>query len=257
MIDCGSFEFAQARVQARHGLRASELTWQRLETTRDFAALLEVVRQSPLRPWTVGITAADAHQIEGRLRIHWRAAVDEVAAWMPLAWQASLRWCATLPELPSLQHLARGNDAPAWMRDDAAYRALAAAPPAERASALTPGLFSPLRPAWSAPESLAQAWHSEWQRRLPQPLASEPASLALVAAALREHGRAFAAAAASGAAHGGLLRRALHARLVLLLRRATAQPAVAFIHLALTALDLERLRGELLSRALFTPAKVA
>jgi hypothetical protein len=53
------------------------------------------------------------------------------------------------------------------------------------------------------------------------------------------------------------LRRALQARLSLLLRRATLEPAAAFIHLALSALELERLRGELLVRKLFMNAKVA
>jgi hypothetical protein len=45
--------------------------------------------------------------------------------------------------------------------------------------------------------------------------------------------------------------------LSLLLRRATLEPAAAFIHVAISALDLERLRGELLSRALFPRARVA
>ena len=44
MIDCGSLEYAQARVQARHGQRADELAWQRLETAREFAALLAGAR---------------------------------------------------------------------------------------------------------------------------------------------------------------------------------------------------------------------
>ena len=56
---------------------------------------------------------------------------------------------------------------------------------------------------------------------------------------------------------GTQLRRALQARLSLLLRRATLEPAAAFIHLALSALELERLRGELLGRKLFANAKVA
>jgi len=47
------------------------------------------------------------------------------------------------------------------------------------------------------------------------------------------------------------MRRALAVRLSLLYRRATLDPAVAFIFLALSALDMERLRGELLRRALF------
>jgi hypothetical protein len=55
---------------------------------------------------------------------------------------------------------------------------------------------------------------------------------------------------------GWPLRRTLQARLTLLFRRAMLDPAAAFAYLALTALDLERLRGELLRRAAF-PALVA
>jgi hypothetical protein len=50
---------------------------------------------------------------------------------------------------------------------------------------------------------------------------------------------------------GWPLRRALEAQLTLLFRRAMLDPAVAFIFLALAALDLERLRGELVRRAAF------
>jgi hypothetical protein len=75
-----------------------------------------------------------------------------------------------------------------------------------------------------------------------------------VMAAMRLHGAAFATATPGS---GTPLRRALQARLSLLMRRATLEPAAAFIHLALSALELERLRGELLGRKLFANAKVA
>jgi hypothetical protein len=255
VIDCGSLEFAQARLQSRHGERASETAWHRLETAREFGTLLAAGRASPLRPWLVGITTPGApHQIEAVLRAHWRAAVAEVAGWMPAAWQRAVLWCAVWPDLPVLQHLARGGDAAAWMGDDPDYRALCAAPAAGRAAALAAGRFAPLARAWPQPESIGSVWADEWQRRLPRPLGGSDDSLRQVANALRQHGAAFAAAAPGP---GWLQRRALHSRLSLLLRRATLEPAAAFIHVAISALDLERLRGELLSRALFPRARVA
>ena len=172
MIDCGSLEYAQARIQARHGQRADELAWQRLETAREFAALLEVARQTPLRHWLVGITAPAApHRIEAALRAQWRAAVDEVASWMPAPWQAALRWCAVLPDLPVLQHLAQGEQALGWMDDDPDYRALAAVPVAQRHAAVRAAARSPRwpRPGWP-PSRWRRRWHAEWLRRLPQPL---------------------------------------------------------------------------------------
>ncbi len=255
MIECGSLEYAHARLQARHGQRAGELTWQQLETTREFAAFLDVARGSALRPWVSGVTAqSTSTQIETMLRGHWRSVVAEVMTWMPAAWQAAVHWCAAWPELPALQHLARGGEPPAWMLEDAQWRELCVALPGDRAAVLAAGAWGPLACAWSAPASLAAAWRAEWERRLPQPLRDADDSLRQVVATLQRHGTKFAAAPPGP---GALLRRALQARLSLLMRRATLEPAAAFIHLALSALELERLRGELLRRALFPKARAA
>jgi len=255
LIDCGSLEFAQARLQARHGQRAGDAAWQRLETAREFGALLEVARRTVLRPWLVGIgTPGSAHQIEAALRTHWRKAVAEIAGWMPVAWQPAVLWCIALADLPVLQHLARGGEPLPWMLDDPDVRTLCAAPPGQRAATVAAGRFAPLAVAWSEPASLAHAWHAAWQRRLPQRTQDAEDSLNQVASALLAHGRAFAAASPGT---GALLRRALQARLSLLLRRTTLEPAAVFIHVALCALDFERLRGELLRRALFPKGQVA
>lgn len=249
MIECGSLEFAQARVQARHGQRAGETDWQRLEMTRDFGALLEVGRASALRPWLDGLGATSgSNQIEAVLRTHWRRTVAEVTAWMPLPWQPALAWCATLPDLPVLQHLALGGEPRAWMHEDAAYRALCAVAPAERAAVLSSVGFGAMAGAWSTPQALPLAWHTEWERRLPRRPKDADDTLLQLVATVQAHGAAFAAAPPGP---GGGLRKSLQARLSRLLRRAALDPAVAFIHVALCALDLERLRGELLRRALF------
>jgi hypothetical protein len=203
----------------------------------------------------VGIAAdSTAQRVEATLRSHWRALVDEVVGWMPRPWQAPLAWCAVLPDLAPLQHLARGGPMAAWIVDDAEWSALCAAPPPERAALLAAGPLAALAPAWAAPQSLGSAWRAEWQRRLPQTLGDRSDALGLLVQTLDEHHKAFTQAAAS---QGWLLRGALHARLALLLRRAALEPAVAFIHLALCALDLERLRAELLRRLLFRRWKLA
>ena len=250
MIECGSLEYAQARLQARHGQRADDVAWQRLETSREYGALLDAARNSPLRAWVVGLTPrSPARDIEAVLLGHWRAVVDETAGWMPLTWHAAIHWCALPPLLPALQHLARGGPVRPWMQDDALLRTLCAAPPAARAAALRGTPAAALAPAWAAPQTLGAAWWHEWERRLPRPLHADD-NLRAVATLLQAHGSSFAAAPAGP---GTLLRRALQARLAPWLRRATAEPAAAFVHLALSALDLERLRGELLRRALFPP----
>jgi hypothetical protein len=195
VIECGSLEFAQARLQSRQGQRAGEADWQRLETAREFAALLDAARNSPLRPWVVGVTApGTSQQIEAALRAHWRALVAEVAGWMPMAWQAAVLWCAVWPDLPALQYLARGSDPAAWLHDDPQLQARCATPAAERQAALAAGPYGPLAAAWPAPESLAGVWRVEWERRLPQPLTQGETSLSRLAVEVRRHGAAFAAA---------------------------------------------------------------
>lgn len=247
MIDVGSLDYAQARLQCRHGQRAGDAAWQRLEVAREFSALLDAARHTPLQPWLVGITLhSSAHQIEAVLRGHWRATVAEVAGWMPTRWQSAIRWCAVLPDLAVLQHLLRGGEPAAWMHGDADWAGVCKLPVGARASALAADRFAALAPAGAAP--LLPAWWAEWQRRLPRPPGGADDALCQVVATLQAHGAAFSKAPPGP---GGLLRRALQARLSLLLRRATLEPALAFIHLALCALDLERLRGELLARALF------
>jgi hypothetical protein len=255
VIECGSIEYAQARLQSRHGQRATEAQWQQLESTREFGALLDAARGSPLRTWVAGITAqATSQEIEAALSAHWHAAVAEIVAWMPGPWHGALAWCAVLLDLPVLQHLARGGEVVAWMQQDPRWRELCAVPHGERAIVLAQGPWRALAPAWSEPSTLAAAWQAEWRRRLPQPLPDADASLLQVVSALRLHAAALATATPGP---GTQLRRALQARLSLLMRRATLEPAAAFIHLALSALELERLRGELLGRNLFPNAKVA
>jgi hypothetical protein len=255
VIECGSLEFAQARLQARHGQRVDAAAWRRIETMREFAPLLEIARGTALRPWLVGIGAdSAADRIEATLRGHWRATVGEVVGWMPGPWQPPLAWCAVLPDLAPLQHLARGGEAAAWIAGDATLGELCAAQPQARAALLGAGPFAALAVAWTLPQTMATAWRAEWQRRLPRPLGDAGDALGQLVGTLDDHAAAFAGAAS---AQGWQLRGALYARLSLLLRRAALEPAAAFIHVALCALDLERLRGELLRRVLFRRWRVA
>ncbi len=255
MIGGGSLELMQARVQARHGQRVDDAAWQQLQSTRGFGALLAAARETSLRPWLAGLTAqSDAPHVETAMQRHWRAAVDELAGWMPDEWQAAVAWWAVLPDLPALQHLARGGALQQFRRDDAAWQALGGAAPQARQALLADGRWSALAAAWAEPHRLVHAWVAEWLRRAPSAGAEADAALRELLDTLRRH---FAAFAAAPPGSGEALRRDLQQRLRRLLRRATLLPAVGFVHLALCALDLERLRGELLRRMLFTRVKVA
>ena len=94
-------------------------------------------------------------------------------------------------------------------------------------------------------EAALAGWQREWWRRAPRAARDDPP--------LRTLGRMLAQHRAARIEP----RRALCVRLERLYRRSTLDPAAAFVFLALSALDLERLRGELVQRALFPGRNVA
>jgi hypothetical protein len=249
MIECGSLEYAQARIGARQGVRLREADWQRIEVLRELGPLLDAIRGTSLRPWLGGIDASsDAHRIESTLRARWRAIVAEVADWMPESWRAATSWWATWPDLAPLQHLARGDEPPTWMRDDETWRDVCAAPPASRAARLAEGPLAPLASAYATPHTLAYAWQLEWRRRWPAPQPETDELLEPVALAWITRGQPSAAETGH---ESWLQRGSLRSRLTLLMRRAALRPSAAFIHLVLCAMDLEQLRAELLRRVVF------
>ncbi len=235
----GDVDYACARIGARIGARPDAATWRRIETVRELAAMLDAARMSALRPWTAGLSAdADPHAIESVLRGHWRSLAAEVVAWMPERWQPALAWSATAPDLPALDHLRRSAEAPQWLRDDAVYREWSTHPLGPIASLASERDTS----------TLMRAWTGEWQRRLPQSHATEAPLLGVLSRMLARHSDAMRAAPPGDAS---ALVLALRERLDALYRKAVLEPTAAFVYIAQSALDLARLRGEIMRRALF------
>ncbi len=249
----GDLDYAHARLCARFGERPDEIAWRSIEAIRGLPALLGAARNLPFRRWLVGITAdADPHTIEAALVEKRRTLVNEVAQWMPARWQPAVAWAGVLAELPVVEHLARGGEALPWMRKDAVYGSLCNSPGPPVA-----GPLAPLAAGWQRPDGLFPVWHKEWTRRVPEASLAAGEIFNELSRALTTH-RPVAGASLAGASLGATaMRGALAARLALLFRRATLDPAAAFIFLALSALDLERLRGELLRRAIFPTARLA
>ena len=224
--DTGSLELAHARIAARWGARPDDAAWRRIEATHDLDAMLALARASALAQWLGGIEAGTGlHRTEQLLRERWRQRVDEVADWMPAAWQPALRWCAELVDLPGLQPWARRRPLP----DGAGASAAADAP------------------------ALLARWRARWRQLLPRDRGLEAIEHRLVPL-LEAQRRVFAA---PGTVDGWALRRELQGRLVLLWRRHPAEPVEAFVHLALCAIELERLRGEITRRAAFPLLELA
>jgi hypothetical protein len=244
----GSLEFAHARIWARWGARPDEALWRRIETTRDLAAMFDLARNSALARWIDGIgVRSDLHLVDRTMRQRFRDSVAELCDWMPPDWQPAIAWCATLVDLPLVQHLARGGAPPAGAADDPVWRELfdagAAAGPRRHL----------LDAARRDPQTLLPLWLAQWRALLPpgsDRAAVEQGLLPLV----ERHLSAFTG---PQAVDGWALRRNLVERLVLLMRRAVVEPVAAFAYLALTALELERLRAEIVTRLALPRRSVA
>lgn len=244
----GSLEFAHARLCARFGARPDDSVWRRIEVVRDAAGVLDVVRASSLAPFVAGIGPdVTAPALEAAARRHWRALVRDVAGWMPAPWQPAVRWCAVLADLPTLAALGR-QAPPPWLGNDPVLRGIV-----EGTSAADRALAALVRAGTGDAQRLRAAWEARWHALLPEPLPAHPLLQRLVQM-LAEHAHRFARAHPADA---WPLRRGLAARVVLLFRRAGVDPAQAFAFLALTALDYERLRGELVPRSLLPQRTLA
>ena len=230
------FAYAQARLQARHGrgpAAPDAPAWRALEASRTATQALAAARAGALADWVDGLDdAADAHAIEAGLRARWQRHVDEVARWLPLRWQAAVRWFAVLADLPRIA--APGADRPSTGSD-----------PSARGRGRAEADLAPFAAVPLDAGAAVAIWHAQWRRLAPaaEPVLLRPAELLLPRllgpGALRPRNHA--------ATRDALLR---------LFRRHPGSAVAVTAHLALVALDLERLRGELVEHRLFEPGPV-
>jgi hypothetical protein len=213
--------YAQARMQARHAERPSPLQWAQLSTSRTAEHFLHAVNESSLARWTRLLDrAADARAVEDALALEFRAHTDEVAEWIGLPWDRAVRWLRWIPLLVRLE--ASEERAARVARDGGASELV-------------------------DPDARAM-WYARFRALWPRSSASIEELEELVARELerRRSERETAGARAE-------LARELERRF----RRHAGTPAAAFAHLALTLLELERLRGAVLVRLLLTEERSA
>lgn len=247
------FAYAQARLQARLGARPGAVVWDRLHALVGLSAWLEQARATPLGHWLASVSpASPPHEIERLLRAHYHRLIDDVARWMPSSWRPAVQWTGIVPDLPALVYLLRGGAAYDWMREEPALRTVAEAVPELRVRALAQGSWADLAAGWREESSLFATWVEAWYRRLPDDRRGR-ASIEALVAVLRSHRDVFARLAPAQAESA---RDALARQLVRSFRRGFLAPMAAFAWLLLAALEFERVRGELLTRALFAPEPV-
>ncbi len=252
------FSYCQVRLQARYAALPGETDWQRLAGARTLAAYLEEARTGQLQSWVKGFSAqSTGHDLELGLRTLAADLADEAAGWVPAPWRAAVAWGAWLPYLPVLGYLAPGPGGPDPITDrpphcpragaaaDLRYRALLDAGAVPDLAAR--GWAGPL-PDADQPARVATRWAEGWRARWPTCDRSCRQDLEALAERVTEHLRAFRQASPGTAWD---LRRTLRERLRLDFHRHLLAPVTVFIYLTLVLLDLERLRAELLRRALF------
>lgn len=236
MASATDFGYAQARMQARHAERLGEADWHALAAIGDFSAFLAAARETPLKRRLRGISPrSSVHELESQLRAELLESIAEVARWVPRAWRDAVDWCAALLYLPlarcvSLSGAPVGALGEEWER----WR--------ERLAA-----------AGSQDDALAH-WAAAWRAAWPAASARERRALDALGAALRAHRRGLAALAGGAELPGReawARRRALGAQMLKRFRSGLMTPVAVFAYLVLDALDLERLRGELVLRRLF------
>jgi hypothetical protein len=251
-MPAGALAYAQARLQARLGMRPDEVVWDTLHGLVELPALLEQMRVTSLRHWITNVSATSApHEIERLLRARLRTQIVEAAGWLPGPWRAVVLWTQLLIDLPALAYLLRGEPAYGWMRDEPTLRDLATVEPSLRERALVQGPLAVFA-GRSVDETLLTRWLSEWQRRWPR--TRERAALTALITAVQAHRAAFATSLYDPAAWAA--RRALETRVVHIFRRAFLSPVAVFAWLLLAALEAERLRAELAARSHFSPVAV-
>lgn len=241
------FAYAQARIQSRYGQRPAPAAWEVLAAIVELPALLGQMRAGALRHWVVNIApVTPPHEIERLLRARLCTLIGELERWVPDAWRAAVAWTAALVDLPALAHLLRGGVAHAWMQEEPGLRVLAAAEPAQRARLLAQGPLAAL--ATGPGTTLGERWLAEWRRRWPPLARRERVALEALVSRVQAHARAFAAGP-----DGDGARRTLVAQLVPVFRAGFLTPVAAFAWLLFVALEGERVRAAVVTRAHFAP----
>jgi hypothetical protein len=249
-----AFAYAQVRLQSRHGARPAAIDWRRLEGVGNVVHFLQVARRTRLRRWVDELHGAqDSHAVELALRRQFCDYVDEVARWLPRPWRDTLGWLRRLVYLPAIQYLASGEPPQPWMLKDSRLAPFTLADREARLVALKASDCSPLVAAYERGEPIVGAWLRHWRKTWPEDAAGRQGLEQLV----RMLRRCYQSADAANVAD---LRReydTLLVQLTMLFRRESFRPAACYAHLGLTALDLLRLRAQLLERILLPAAEGA
>ncbi len=247
MVSAARYAYVQTRLQARHGARPGDDEWRQLQSIGDLGNYLQVAQRGPLNIWVVGVAVnTPVHEIELLLRQRFRAYIEELSHWLSDEWRSSVLWVKRLVDLPALQHILSGQPTANWMLDDPELKPFIHVNQNLRNDAFRESECNLLLEAWQNHESLADAWFRQWVSLSP----SGNKNMHLESIWKRVSRRIEEQCEAPDSSTEQS-REILEQELRGLFRRMAGCPENVFVHLGLIALDLEKLRGGLLHRAIF------
>ena len=224
------YGYVQSRVQARYAELPDETLWLHIGALKELASFLEEARNTTLAHWVSGLSASSSiDDIEHHLQHCLIGSIDEVTSWFDRRWHPSLLWLKTLLDLPNLDHM---------VRNDIDHESL---PEVEH--------LQQLLQQKKESRDLLQSWITTWCSRWPNDASSATGGMHSLLTILENHRNQFAGLPVVDAWQA---RSDLEFQLRMFFRRHTLQPSAAFAYLALLALNLERLRSELILRESFT-----
>lgn len=246
------WSYVQARLQARHGERLQESDWRAIEAAQSFDNFIERAGASPLRRFTGHVHARmPGHAVERVMRDVWRAYVAELAGWVTVSWRQAVIWTSHFPDLPLIGALLNG-EVPKWIEQDPVFAGLAETDLRKRSLALASSPLEPMVASDKREGALAARWYAHWRSLWPHHRRADRHALLDLVAAINAHAERVDRAGLQETSAS--YRRDLALKLTRLFRRHSGSPAAVFCHLSLVALDLERLRGNLIRRRLFEPS---
>jgi hypothetical protein len=241
--------YTQARLQAQHGNRPEQELWQHLQAYKELSGYLQYARQTSLRPWVQGLHATqDRDVVESVLIRQLQQHISDVASWQPHTWQRAIAWLKHLPMLPALQHLLSGNTAPAWMVSDDDLKRFTVSNQEQRLLLLQQSEHFPMVEAWQNGKPLVDGWLKYWKKLWPNKSGFDSKPLQELINVVHKHLVVFRN---SPIDQTWQAREALVRKLSVLFRKHAFHPAASCIHLLLIALDVERLRADIMGRMLF------
>lgn len=251
MTKLSKFAYAQVRLQSRYSQRANEDVWLRLHNIHDLSSYLQIAQQTPLRQWILGIDSRHSnHEIELALRQKYRKHIDEITNWVPADWQKPVQWVKRLADLPVLHYLLAAGTPSDWMKNDPDITEFTADDSALRLQAMSNAGYASLVSAWQQKQNLSAGWLSDWKAMHPR-VTAFTTGLQDLEHLLQQQLHSQLEIGNSSTQDLAVDYESITHKLAIFFRRHAFQPAAVYAYLAIIAIDLHRVRADLLQRLFF------